>query len=69
MALWYETQVRLKPDKVVVKLRDDDGQFMQSIIIPTIMYPLNGPYQIFHAGNTVRTEDPDMLAAIDTVKY
>lgn len=69
MAHWYETQARLKSDKVVVKLRDDDGQFMQSIIIPTVMYPLNGPYQVFHAGNTVRTEDPDMLAAIDTVKY
>lgn len=69
MGAWYETQVRLKPDKVVVKLRDDDGRFQQSIIIPTVMYPLNGSYQVFHAGNTVRTEDPDMLAAIDTVKY
>lgn len=69
MALWYETQVRLKPDKVVVKLRDDDGRFQQSIIIPTVMYPLNGPYQVFHAGNTVRTEDPVMLKAIDKVKY
>lgn len=69
MALWYETQVRLKPDKVVVKLRDDDGCFQQSVIVPTVMYPLNGSYQVFHAGNTVRTEDPDMLAAIDTVEY
>jgi hypothetical protein len=69
MAHWYETQARLKPDKVVVKLRDNDGRFMQSIIIPTVMYPLNGPYQVFHAGNTVRTEDPDMLAVIDTVRY
>lgn len=69
MAAWYETQARLKTDKIVVKLRDDDGRFMQSIIIPTVMYPLNGPYQAFHAGNTVRTEDPAMLTAIDTVKY
>lgn len=69
MAAWYETQARCKPDKVIVKLRDDDGGFQQSIIIPTVMYPLNGPYQIFYAGNTVRTENPSLLAAIDKVTY
>lgn len=65
---WYETQARYKPDKVVVKIRDDDGRFQQAVIIPTIKYPLNGPYQVFHAGNTCPAKE-EMFEAIDKVEY
>ena len=68
MAQWYETQVRCKPGKVVVKLRDDDGRFQQSVIVPTVMYPLNEAYEIFHAGNTSRAGE-EINEAIDKVTY
>lgn len=66
--MWYDNNVRVKPDKVVVKLRDDDGRFLQSVIVPTLKYPLNGAYRVFHQGNTRRAPE-EMFPAIDRVKY
>ena len=68
MAKWYHTDVRYKQDKVVVKLYDDDGKFTTSVIVPTVMYPLNGPYQFFTAENTSLAGE-EMFEAIDRVSY
>ena len=66
--MWIDNQARYKPGQVVVKLRDDDGRFIKSIFVPSVMYPLNGPYEIFNCENTVKASE-DMLAAVDRVEY
>ena len=67
--MWYNTQLRIKPDKVVVKLRNNDGSFDRSIIAPTDRYPLTGTPEIFHANCTEFAENEKLFEAIDTVRY
>lgn len=66
---WHEECAREKPDKVVVKLRDGNGAFMKSIIVPTVMYPLNGKCEVFTYRNTKRVEDEAILSCFDSVQY
>ena len=66
--MWFERQTRLKPNQVVVKLRDDDDRFIKSIFVPSVMYPLNGPFEVFHCENTNRASE-EMLIAIDRAEY
>lgn len=66
---WHEEWVREKTDKVVVKLRDRNGAFKKSIIVPTVMYPLNGKHEVFTYRNTKRVEDETILSCFDGVEY
>ena len=52
MDVWFEPYLRVKPDKVVVKLYEKPGVFKGAVNIPSVMWPLNGPYELFHANNT-----------------
>lgn len=68
-SVWHERNVRYKEDKVVVKLRDEQGAFLKSIHVPTNYYPLNGKYEVFHYRNTAQVTDKNVLAAFDEVVY
>ena len=67
--MWHEKTVCLKDDKVVVKLFEEDGSFKKSILVPTIYYPLNGKYTVFHYKNTEKIENEEVLRIFDNVKY
>ena len=65
---WYERCLTCKPEKAVVKLWDEAGAFLKAVHIPTNMYPLNGPYEVFHTGNTQRLRE-ELYPVIDAVRY
>lgn len=67
--VWYESRVRLKDTKAVVKFYDEQDVFQKSIVIPTIKWPLNGKYEVFHAGNTIRITDERILSVFDQQTY
>ena len=66
---WHDKCAFQRPDRVVVKLRDESGAFLKSVIVPTIMYPLNGKCEVFTFRNTKKVEDEAVLACFDSVQY
>ena len=66
--MWHKKQIRLKEDKAVVKLYKE-GVFLKSVIVPTVYYPLNGKYEIFHYENTEKVTDENILNIFDSIKY
>lgn len=66
--MWHKKQIRLKNDKVVVKLYEEDV-FKKSVIVPTVYYPLNGNYEVFHYENTEKVADENVLKIFDSMKY
>lgn len=66
---WFEPHLRLKPQKVIVKLLQEPGVFKGAVNIPSVMWPLNGPYTLFHCNNTEFLEDEKALAIIDAQPY
>lgn len=68
--LWYfgNKAVKLKEDKVIVKVYEAD-KFIESVIIPTVHYPLNAELEVFNCRNTMKIIDKDILSIIDSVKY
>lgn len=69
MDVWFEKYLRVKPDKVVIKLYDKPGVFKAAVNIPTVMWPLNGPYELFHVNNTEFITDKSVLDIIDAQPY
>lgn len=67
--MWWEEQTRFKENKVVVKLCDDKGNFIKSVITPTVYYPLNNEYKAFHYKNTRPLEDDTVKEIFDSVTY
>lgn len=44
--------IKIKKDKVVVKIQHEDGSFRKSVIVPTDYYPLySNDFKVFHAEN------------------
>ena len=66
---WWQTQLRIKEDRAVVKLRGEDKQFHKSIIIPTSYYPLNGKAEIFTYENTEQVKDEKVIEIFDKTKH
>lgn len=66
---WWEEKTRIKPDRVAVKLYNEDGSFRESIISPTLRYPLTGTPRVFHCKNTKQVSDPKILDIFDRVEY
>lgn len=66
---WWETAIRCKPEKVVVKLWNDDGTFKDAINVPTDYWPLNGKYEVFHWNNTEHLRNEPILSVIDSQEY
>lgn len=67
--MWHEECVILKDDRVIVKLKNYDGGFKGSVIVPTSYYPLNDKYRIFTYKNTEQLTDENVLKIFDNVKY
>jgi len=68
---WWEEHgnVRLRDDKAVVKLLQEDDTFCDSVHIPTEYWPLNGRYELFHYRNTMPVADPQILDIFDSIPY
>lgn len=66
---WYDKQCRLKNDKVVVKLHRSDGSLLDSVNIPTVMWPLAGPYEVFGCNNCQEISDPEVVRIINEQAY
>lgn len=69
ITVWHNICTRYKEDRVVVKLRDEHGNFKKSVIVPTVQYPLNGKYEVFHYQNTKQVTDEKVLKVFDKIKY
>lgn len=67
--LWYDTALRRKPDKAIVKLHHEDGTFIKAINVPTVNWPLNGPYQVFSFRNTKPCTDDGVHKVFDQQTY
>lgn len=68
--MWFENKVKIKKDRVVVKLYDDSEKFIKSIIIPTEYYPLpNNEIKYFSALNTTDIKDEKMIKIINSIEY
>lgn len=69
MSKWFESKnVKIKKDKVVVKLYNGNN-FIDSCIIPTVYYPLNGKMEVFTCDNTEQVKDEGILKIFDSIKY
>lgn len=67
--MWYEKYIKEKENKIVVK-RYNNGSFMGSIIVPTVLFPLkSNDFKVFKYGNTKVVTDVKVLELIDTVPY
>lgn len=67
--MWHEKKVKIKEDRVVVKLYDKSEKFIKSVVIPTEYYPLpNGEIKCFSALNTTEFIDEKMIKLINSVK-
>lgn len=66
---WKKKDVIIKPGKVVVKLRYENGEFMKSIIMPTMMYPTGTDIAVFSSENTEHCTDGNVLDIYDAVQY
>lgn len=65
-----------KDDRVIIKLYDesdvgDKEKFLKSIIVPTVMFPLNKPndFKVFTYKNTIHTTDENIIRAFDKSDY
>lgn len=62
--------IKEKENKIVAKIKNPDGSFKRSVIIPTDYYPLNSEkYKVFHYKNTEQICDEKMINVIDRVDY
>lgn len=68
MSSWLD-KVKITPDRCVVKIRDNDENFIESVVIPTSMWDLPAPFRVFHQDNTKICEDTQILEVFDSVTY
>lgn len=67
--MWHD-EVKIRHDKVVVKLKNNDGSFLKSVIVPTVYYPLPAnDFRVFTQENTDLITDEKILSLIDSVSY
>lgn len=68
ISLWHQDVMRIKPDKVVVKLYKGE-KFLDSINIPSVMWPLNGTYELFHYNNSELITDEKICDVVNALPY
>lgn len=67
---WWKSQADFREKKAVIKLYDDNDQFLTSCNIPSVYWPLNGSYEVFTCENTCCFEDEEKLVTLfDTLQY
>lgn len=60
----------IKKDRIVEKLYDEDGKFLESVIIPTVYYPLpKEEFKIFLGKECEEVTDEGIIRAFDETKY
>lgn len=69
METWWESCSKFKENKAIVKLYNEDDSFRESVVVPTIKYPLNGKYEVFHYKNTKIVTDEEVLKIFDAQEY
>lgn len=65
----YEEGLTEKRDRAIVKLRNEDGSFWRSVIVPTEKYPLTGDYKVFHCENMEVVTDTRVFEIFDRHKF
>lgn len=67
---WYDLHIIEKQTKIVCKMKNNDGSFKKSIIVPTALYPLNKTeFKIFKSTNTEEIKDKQVCSLIDKIEY
>lgn len=67
---WIDKYVKVKSDRVIAKLHDDKGNFLKSVIIPTVYYPLKSDkFNVFSCNNCEVVTDEKILQIFDDVTY
>lgn len=66
--IWWLRQLRQKPEKLVVKLYDDD-EFIDAVNIPSVMWPLNGKPEMFHHNCCEPIEDAAVTDLVNSIPY
>lgn len=60
----------IKKDRIIEKLYDEDGKFLESVIIPTVYYPLpKEDFKIFQREDCEEVTDEGIIRAFDETKY
>ena len=65
---WWLDHLRQRPGKVVAKLYED-GKFLEAVNIPSVMWPLSGPPEVFHWNNCTEIEDGTVAEIVDVIPY
>lgn len=66
---WHTHHLRLKPLKAVVKLWNRDDSFLGSVNIPSVMWPLSGPYEVFNFNNCELIENIAVKEIVNRMEY
>lgn len=67
---WWKTQAEFREKKAVVKLYREDKSFLTAVHIPSVYWPLSGPYEVFSYENTYCIEDePKLVELFDSLEY
>lgn len=66
---WWCHKLRCKPAKAVVKLYRSGTEFLDAINIPSVTWPLNGSYEVFHFNNCELIEDAKIAEIVDAIPY
>lgn len=66
---WHKSQMRQKPQKVVVRLRNQDGSFLDSVNVPSVMWPLNAPYEVFNCYNCTQISEQEVAVIVNALPY
>lgn len=60
----------IKKDRIIEKLYDEEGKFLESVIIPTVYYPLpKEDFKIFGEEDCEEVTDEGIISAFDETKY
>lgn len=60
----------IKKDRIIEKLYDEDGKFLESVIIPTVYYPLpKEEFKIFSGKECEEVTDEGIIKAFDETEY
>lgn len=70
---WFTGNVVQKNDRVIIKIYESPLVLKESIVIPTVRFPLSGPYEVFDYTNTneIGTGDneEEIIKIFNSIKY
>lgn len=67
---WINEKVKIKENRVVVKLVDSEKKFRDSVIIPTEYYPLKDTnFEVYHKNNCEEIKDKKVIEIFNSIEY